>query len=154
MVVDADYTLDDLFNSSIEVLNGESPSPGSTYEVAPGIVGEMGYPTLEDRETVREARSGLTSLFREDATSEDFQALSQIAKGEEPEEGKSPIREDVTAAEFTQITSEANCEATARLLDFEEEVEPHDIVPGMAAVVVKHFSRLRAGLSEGHATEE
>ena len=154
MAADADYTLDGLFNSSIESLNGERPRPGSTYEVAPGIIGTMGYPTLKQREQFSEIRSDLNEIFREDATAEDFEALRQLVQGEEPEEGQSPIRGDVTHQKFEQLAARANCEAAVEILAFDEDVEPHDIVPDMAAVVVNHFNRLRVGLSEGHATEE
>ena len=140
----ADYTLEELFEHSINELASDDPLPGNTYEVAPGIVGEMGYPTLAQRERFSEIRSDLTEIFREEATAEDFEALGQLIQGEEPDEGESPIREGVTSQEFGQLTSRVNCEAACEILSFDEEVEPHDVVPGMAAVVTRHFTRLRA----------
>jgi hypothetical protein len=144
MPTDAEYTLKLLFDHSIDELAENEPLPGTTYEVAPGIVGEMGYPTLKQRERFSEIRSGLQEIFREDATAEDFEALGQLLRGEEPEEGQSPIREGLTSQEFQQLTSRVNCEATVEILSFDEEVEPHDISPDMAAVVTRHFTRLRA----------
>ena len=144
MPTDADYTLEELFEHSINELAANEPLPGATYEVAPGIVGEMGYPTLKQRERFSEIRSDLIEIFREDATAEDFEALGQLVRGEEPEGGQSPIREGVTSQEFEQLTSQVNCEAACEILSFDEEVEPHDIVPDMAAVVTRHFTRLRA----------
>jgi len=58
--------------------------------------------------------------------------------------GHRPIREGLTSQEFQQLTSRVNCEATVEILSFDEEVEPHDISPDMAAVVTRHFTRLRA----------
>lgn len=144
MPTDADYTLEELFEHSINELAANEPLPGTTYEVAPSIVGEMGYPTLKERERFSEIRSDLIEIFREDATDEDFEALGQLIRGEEPEEGQSPIREGVTSQEFQQLTSRVNCEAACEILSFDEEVEPHDVVPDMAAVVTRHFTGLRA----------
>jgi hypothetical protein len=144
MSTDADYTLEELFEHSIGDLASDKPLPGTTYEVAPGIVGEMGYPTLKQRERFSEIRSDLKEIFREDATAEDFEALGQLVQGEEPEEGQSPIREGVTSQQFEQLTSRINCEAAVEILAFDEDVEPHDVVPDMAAVVTRHFTKLRA----------
>lgn len=144
MPTDADYTLEELFQYSINELESDDPLPGTTYEVAPGIIGEMGYPTLAQREAFAEIRSGLNKVFREDATAEDFAALQALIRGEDPEEGENPIQEGVTDQDFQQVVSRVNCEAAAELLSFDEAVECHDIVPDMAAVVTSHFTKLRA----------
>jgi len=144
MSTTADYTLEELFEHSIGELASDDPLPGTTYEVAPGIVGEMGYPTLAQREEFSEIRSDLQEVFREDATAKDFDALGALVRGEEPDVGENPVREGITNQEFEQLTARVNCEAAAEILSFDEEVEPHDIVPDMAAVVTRHFTRLRA----------
>jgi hypothetical protein len=151
MSTDADFTLEELWAEGIDGLKDEGTSPGTTYEVAPGLVGTMPWPTLADREEVQEIREDLTDLFREDATAEQFEALGRAVDGEGINEEDNPIREGVTAAEFERTTSRVNCRQAALLLDFEEEVEAHDIVPDMAAVISTHFTRLRAG-SSGQAT--
>lgn len=150
MSTDADFTLNELWEDGINEFVDRPAKPGTTYEVAPGIVGTMPWPTLEDRKDVQALRSGLEDLFKENATSEQFQALSEAAQGGSLDEDSSPIKEGVTNQEFEQVTAEANCKQTARLLEFDEEVEPHDIVPDMAAVVATHFTKLRAG-SNGQA---
>jgi hypothetical protein len=145
MSTDADFTLEELWAEGIGALSNRSTRPGTTYEVAPGIVGEMPWPTLQTREEVQELREGLQKLFKENATSEQFQALSEATQGGRLDEDSSPIREGVTAQEFEKTAAAVNCKQTARLLEFDEEVEPHDIVPDMAAVVATHFTKLRAG---------
>jgi len=150
MSTDVDYTLDDLFSRSIEELSQEPPKPGTTYEVGPGIIGSMGYPTLAKREKVYEINEQLSDLFRDDATAEDFTALRALAKGEETD-GKSPVREGVTMGEFDQKASRVNCEIATVVLDFDQDVEMHDVSPDMAAVVKAHFTQLRA-VSNGQTT--
>lgn len=142
----ADFTLDDLWDRGVSGLQDEDARPGTTYEVAPGLVGEMPWPTLVEREKFHELQEELRSFFKEDATSEQFRNLQEAAQeGGEMEADESPIKEGITALEFEQTTARVNCRQTAFLLDFgEKEVEPHDIVPDMAAVVSAHFTGLRA----------
>lgn len=151
MSTDADFTLEELWDEGIGALRDRLSKPGNTYELAPGIVGTMPWPTLADREEIQSIRSELSQLFKEDATAEQFEALSEITKGEGLSDEDNPVREGVTAQEFEQTAARVNCKQTARILEFDEEVEPHDIVPDMAAVVATHFTKLRAG-SSGQAT--
>ena len=45
MTDDADYTLSDLYDRGIEALASEEPEPGTTYEVAPDLIGRLDPPT-------------------------------------------------------------------------------------------------------------
>ena len=174
MSTDADITLQQLYDEGVEALQALSSQPGMAYEVAPGLVGKMPWPTLADREEFNELGEGINELFREDATQDDFlfwrvqnhgvdpsdppaeddlpDAIAS-ALGENPVErlkelgdtAQHPAREGVTISEYNQRTAETNCKRTAALLEFDEAVEPHDIVPEMAAVVVAHFTALRPG---------
>lgn len=72
MATDADFSLDDLKEQGIRPLKNEGAEPGVTYEVGPGLVGEMQWPTLQIREDYREIGDDVGSFFRDDATPEDF----------------------------------------------------------------------------------
>jgi hypothetical protein len=53
----------------------------------------------------------------------------------------------VKVQDFTQTTARVNCDRVASLLEFVQEVAPHDLVPEMAAVVINHFMKLGPGSS-------
>lgn len=150
---EADFSLADLQEGGVQSLQSQTATPGTTYEVAPDIVGTLSWPTLQTREEAQEIRSGLLGLFKEDARPEQFEALSEASRdGSELGAEESPIREGVTVQEFTQTTARVNCRLTAHVLDFDEQqVKPSDIVPEMAAVVSHHFTNLAVG-SNGQKT--
>lgn len=62
MSTDADFTLDKVWTRGVSELVTEEhvPSmPGAIYEVAPGLVGEMVWPTLAVQEKVQELNAQL-----------------------------------------------------------------------------------------------
>jgi|APHM01.1.fsa_nt_gi hypothetical protein len=101
---DADFTLTELWEKGVPELTDEQHipnSPGTTYEAAPGIVGQMTWPTLEVQNEVREINSQLQDLFKEDATADQFEALTTAAtEGEGLEAEESPVKDGVTVADF------------------------------------------------------
>ncbi len=170
MSTNADYTLDDLWERGVQALQQEDARPGTTYEVAPGIVGEMPYPTLETRKKSDEIREELKgTIFRSDASPEDFslfnarrqkaQLAGQDADVEAVEEeisklkeegAESPIPGSVSTGKFNRVLTETNCRRTCVILDFDgKEVEAHDIVPEMASVVTAHFTKLGPSTPNG-----
>jgi len=146
MSTDADFTLDKVWTRGVSELVTEEhvPSmPGAIYEVAPGLVGEMVWPTLAVQEKVQELNAQLQDIFREDATSEQFQAMTKAAReGEGLDPDDSPIKDGVTVQEFDQTTTMVNVNVACEVLEFEQQVEPHDLDPYMASVVRQHFLAL------------
>lgn len=183
---DADFTLTQLYEEGIQELADQEVPPGTTYEVAPGIVGTFGWLTLEKRQKATDIRSELAAVFDENASEDawentqrlmDGELLYEITEngkqaGEQWAESKEEALEsfcDTEAAEQRdpgalaatpkgdvetalkedseeEIRSAAavNCELTAYLLEFDEKVQPSDIVPEMAAVVSRHFTTFGA----------
>jgi hypothetical protein len=155
MTDDADYTLSGLYDRGIEALASEEPEPGTTYEVAPGLIGRLDPPTLKVRERVHEAGSGLDEILRDDiGEMEDlFDEIGEADSGEETDApGRQMYREDVSIKEITMTQNRVTCKQAVAALTFDEEVEYGDLVVEMASVVKAHFLSLSAATPSAQKT--
>ena len=152
MTDDADYTLSDLYDRGIEALASEEPEPGTTYEVAPGLIGRLDPPTMNVREEVHEAGSELNEILRDDI-GEDFAGEIEDASAEEIVDLRRQMyREDISIEEITLTQNRATCKQAVAALTFDEEVEYGDLVVEMASVVKSHFLSLNAATPNAQKT--
>jgi len=152
MTDDADYTLSDLYDRGIEALASEEPEPGTTYEVAPGLIGRLDPPTMNVREEVHEAGSELNEILRDDI-GEDLAGEIEDASAEEIADLRRQMyREDISIEEITMTQNRATCKQAVAALTFDEEVEYGDLVVEMASVVKTHFLSLNAATPNAQKT--
>jgi hypothetical protein len=152
MTDDADYTLSDLYDRGIEALASEEPEPGTTYEVAPGLIGRLDPPTMNVREEVHEAGSELNEILRDDI-GEDLAGEIEDASAEEIADLRRQMyREDASIEEITMTQNRATCKQAVAALTFDEEVEYGDLVVEMASVVKTHFLSLNAATPNAQKT--
>lgn len=152
MTDDADYTLSDLYDRGIEALASEEPGPGTTYEVARGLIGRLDPPTMNVREEVHEAGSELSEILRDDI-GEDFAGEIEDASAEEIADLRRQMyREDISIEEITLTQNRATCKQAVAALTFDEEVEYGDLVVEMASVVKTHFLSLNAATPNAQKT--
>lgn len=164
--IEADYTLDRLWEEGadairfdrekaqqegVDSLNGELPTPKSTYEIAEGYVGQMPFPKLGIREELGEINAELVvPLFRNDEDAE----LDEIGAGEDGAEAvTNSIKPGVTVQEFNEKIQRSNALQALAILDFDgEKPAPEEVSPEMASIVVNHFLSLRPGTRNGTST--
>ena len=152
MTDDADYTLSDLYDRGIEALASEEPEPGTTYEVAPGLIGRLDPPTMNVREEVHEAGSELNEILRDDI-GEDLAGEIEDGSAEEIADLRRQMyREDISIEEITLTQNRATCKQAVAALTFDEEVEYGDLVVEMASVVKTHFLSLNAATPNAQKT--
>ena len=152
MTDDADYTLSDLYDRGIEALASEEPEPGTTYEVAPDLIGRLDPPTMNVREEVHEAGSELNEILRDDI-GEDLAGEIEDASAEEMADLRRQMyREDISIEEITLTQNRATCKQAVAALTFDEEVEYGDLVVEMASVVKTHFLSLNAATPNAQKT--
>ena len=143
MATHADFTLEELFDRGQDALAQEDAGPGTTYELAPGAVGKMVYPTLGHRNAVHDAEEPLQELYKDP---EDLsESVREKIADASPKEAAETIalnlyREDVSMREIRMTRQRVTCKQAVAVLGFgDEEMNPEDAIPSMAQVVGGHF---------------
>ena len=152
MTDDADYTLSDLYDRGIEALASQEPEPGTTYEVAPGLIGRLDPPTMNVREEVHEAGSELNEILRDDIGEDLADEIEDASAEEIADLRRQMYREDISIEEITLTQNRVTCKQAVAALTFDEEVEYGDLVVEMASVVKTHFLSLNAATPNAQKT--
>lgn len=146
----ADYDIEDLYERGVDALAEETPSIGTTYEIAPETVGTLGPPVL----LTRKKFIGLQQDLFQPAEGVDLEKLRDEIEEEDPEEldveevagrMREAFGDEVSLADVGLDNTEVRCKQALCVLDLEEEADPDQVYPGMAQVVRAHFTRLRPG---------